>query len=813
MAPEPPGVTFSLNGVSGLVNSNILNTASFFNANVTGGVDAGDTVTFAVVVENQGGAPAYDIKLEDVIPDDGSGNPSCYTLDMSSLKVTRGTGAVVAPPLYTVTPTASGGKPGFTITTNTLPTTPPTQIPLADFDPANDSNVVVITFKGTLLKTVTPGCCTDTASLKTYTSQLGGPDFVSSGLSPKPSDTADVCVKPKAQKCVSAISEQHTQPDSSTFAGPAIPAAVGEIVTFHLQTNLPEGVSPSFKIQENLPPGMTYLPGTAKLSLMSDQGIGITVPALAGALVKGSKADCKSYRPTFPLPASQVTPATFGPGVSPTFDLGTLTNNDLNDNNPEYVIVEFNALVNNVPSNVNNTTLSNTYSVLVGSQPSTVATSDPSNVTVVEPAVGVSKSIGPPNANGLRPFSITLNNTGGADAFDVRMTDTMPNPVVLWGGSPTPTVTASPAACVSPLPAPVLNTTTNTITLDLPSLPKGCGVTLTFYVRPGSECFTNTASVAYSSLPGPAGTQPNATGSVTPCDKNAGSTDCERLYTASGQASVTTGCAPAACADVPQPTFGHMVSWWPLDETAGNTVVDIKGGHSGTTSGTVGASPSVAPAPKVGGALYFGNSNATVPGAPYNFGTGSFTVDAWVRPTLLTNAVGGVVDKLDTGGTPQIGFAFFVRNVGGSGQLQLVMGTSTYASAGSIPYNNAWQHVAVTVQRGGGAAPVGTFYINGAAAGTFSPSPTDVSSQAALLIGSSRLNGLCQSCEVALDEVEIFDDAVPPDLINAIYSAGSAGKCKPAPGTAKPDGVKANGPPPHAMPSRSSRVAKERDKQ
>src|SRR5258705_9024036 len=48
-----------------------------------------------------------------------------------------------------------------------------------------------------------------------------------------------------------------------------------------------------------------------------------------------------------------------------------------------------------------------------------------------------------------------------------------------------------------------------------------------------------------------------------------------------------------------------MVSWWPLDETSGNTVVDIKGGHNGTTSASIGSDPFSASPPKVGNALSF----------------------------------------------------------------------------------------------------------------------------------------------------------------------------------------------------------------
>jgi len=239
------------------------------------------------------------------------------------------------------------------------------------------------------------------------------------------------------------------------------------------------------------------------------------------------------------------------------------------------------------------------------------------------------------------------------------------------------------------------------------------------------------------------------------------------------QQCITLPTCQMACA--PQPA--KMVSWWPLNETSGNTVVDIIGAHNGTTSSNIGSGPFSAPLPKVGNALYFANSNATVSGSPHNFGTSNFSIDAWVRGNLILNSSLGIVDKLDTS-SPPTGFAFFVRN----SRVQLVMGNgtnspTTFMSGGGFTYGT-WQHVAATVQRTGVGSPSVTFYINGASAGTFvTLPPNSVNNGVPLLIGSYRLNGLCQSCEVALDEVEIFSDVVSASDIQSIFHAGSVGKC------------------------------------
>jgi hypothetical protein len=220
-----------------------------------------------------------------------------------------------------------------------------------------------------------------------------------------------------------------------------------------------------------------------------------------------------------------------------------------------------------------------------------------------------------------------------------------------------------------------------------------------------------------------------------------------------------------------------MISWWPLNETSGNTVVDIKGSHNGTTTANIGSDPLSATSPKVGNALLFLNSKATVAGSPYNFGTGNFSIDAWVRGPV-GNAALGIVDKLDTSTAIPTGFAFFIR----SGTVQLVMGNgtatpATFMSTSAFTYNS-WQHVAVTVQRVGVGSPIGRFYLNGALAGTFVPPPHSVNNGASLLLGNYHLNAGCSSCEVSLDEIEIFNTAVSGSDISAIFAAGGIGKCK-----------------------------------
>ena len=762
-AQPPSGVTFNLSGFSG----GPITSAAQIDSNLSN-VDANDKVTFAIVIENQGGHPAYDVQLTDTIP-------SCLT-NVTAITVKDGTGAFLPPGSFTINPTTP--TTNFTFSLNT---------PIPAYA-TNGTNIIVITFQAQLLSNITPGCCDNVAKLTHYASQHTGPDFVVAGFSPPFQDSATVCVKPTADKCVKTTSEVSTNADSSFTGSPQPPqVAIGEIVRYRLKVTLPEGVSPFFTLVDHLPPGLTYMnDGTTKVAFISNTPI--LHPSLSGAGldINGMKATCLAPQPTFVLPANKITPGTFTSGTDPTFSLGTLTNND-NDSNLEYVIVDFNALVNNLPPNAttpgppnqSGALLSNYYDIYVGKligNSTPIATSPTTDIKIVEPKLDVQKTYTP--SNPIPPvtpayFTVTLTNTGTTDAFDVHLTDSIPSGLTL-STFPVPTVTVSPAGCATPS-TPVVSG--STITVDVPKIPAspGCTITLKFWVQ-GQFCGTNTAQVSYSSLPGginsypsaPVGTQPNSTGSITPCLLS-NQEDCERIYTASGQASNNVAC----CA--PQPP--EMLSWWRLDETSGNTVVDYKNGHNGTTSGNIGSDPTVT-SPKVASALFFTNANASVPGGFYNFGTGNFSIDAWVKGAAHPTTSLGIVYKLDAAASPK-GFAFFVGASNNCLELTMGNGTSspaTFISNPTFSYG-PWQHVAVTVQRTSGS-PTITFYINGAQAGTFTPPATSVNNSIPLLIGSYRPNGTgCQSCEVALDEIEIFDGVVSLGDIKAIYDAGSAGKC------------------------------------
>ncbi len=899
--PAPAGVIFaappSCKSFSGTIKSSGLNNTPI--SSDVSNVDASDTVLFAIVVENLGSGlnGAFDVRVRDALP-------AGLTV-VSPVCITYGDGVPIA--TDNANPTADLFTPGG-ITLADPSAMQGALDPLNSTSAANGHNLAVITFYAQISPEIHPSCYTNRAELRDYASTEGGPSFVKpAGFGGPFSDTANVCILPQADKCVTATSEPHTQPGNSLDAAPPQPpkVAIGEIVRYRLQVKVPEGVSTAFTITDILPPSMTYMnDNTTKVLFISDKGLASDVPAIAnldGLHAKGPKVNCYGPKPVATLPLSQITPGSFSPGVAPSFKLGTITNSDY-DAPAEYVILEFNALVNNLPPNVSalpnrdGVTLSNTFKVLIKGAPSPAATSNPADVKIVEPKLDVVKTASPTSAlpGALITFNVNVTNTGTADAFDVLITDTLPAASGL-------SVVTGTSAVASTCSTPTLNTTTGAV--SVPRIPVGCGVTLTFKARVIANCptasVTNTAKVAYTSLPlngTPLGPN-NLTGSITP--GASGASNGERKYTASGSVTVpllctgsltvtktikssppftppastvfpvTVSCSPSgpnvtlnltaaaptqtvnnipvgstctvtegalpppiahpACASlgwgtptyspaqsVVIPTAGSnvtvevqntygcktgcatppagMVAWWSLDETSGNVVHSIVGNHDGTTQpGAIGTSLSVATAPKVGSALFFGATRAEVPDDPaLDFGTGNFSIDAWVRSHQST-LLSAVVDKLDTTTPARRGYAFFVQN----GKAQLVMADGvniqTFQSSSTFAADGTWRHVAVTVRRVGGT-PVGQFYIDGAPAGpSFTPLMGNIDSNATLLIANHRLSANACSCEVSLDEIELFKTAVAAGDIKKIFAAGSAGKCRATIGGMKFDDLNGNG--------------------
>lgn len=839
------GVGTSCPRFSGTINSTNL-AAAPINSDVSN-VDANDCVTFAIVVENMGGSPAYDVQLRESFPPGPVDIPDCFVPDFNTVCITDGTGA----PIPFTTGIAFHASLPISL-----------QAPLPGAGGTPGSNIAVITFDACVVADIKPQCCVDYASVENYASTPGGPSYTGAGFDGPLQDSAQLCVIPKATKGIKTTSEAHTP---GTPSGPPLSPeqlAVGEIIRYHLEVVVPESTATAnYTLRDFLPAGLSYMPGatTVATTIGSPITIGNFPP-----LVTGATLTCN--------------------GGNINFDFGNVTNTNSNAAQ-EIIVLEFNALVCNVASNQNGTPLNNSFAVLVDGQQ--VSGSNTVQAVVVEPNITITKAgavLTPlllPTATAT--YTVTLTNTGTATAFDVQLTDQLPGCLTNLTNVQ---INASTGV------TGVTNTSTSSaLNVAIAVLPVN-GTVIIHYSATVTciDCnqLINTATVRWTSLPGPQGTTSNLTNSPTP--GASGSANGERngaggvlndyiasatanlccmivsnetiacdpsgtfTYTftvtntsnltvfsvnlspvspanvtftpafiiipllapgASTSVTVTIGGAGAVsganicfkvqtgstipicvidrCLTLPtcgcvQPPTG-MVAWYPLDETQGATAVnDIAPPPASSVNnvGTslpaaVGAASSPIPvAGQVHGALYFAGGYVEVPPqSDLDLGGGSFSIDAWVREVqCVPNFLSPIADKLNTG--TNAGFAFYLdQPTPGTGLIRLRLNGSTFTSSGSIaaissPITNTgpWFHVAVTFDASSGA---GTFYINGSPAGTFTSSAGPLNNTLPMWIGRTRVSG--GLCEIAVDELEIFNRSLTLAELKAIYNAGPAGKC------------------------------------
>ena len=117
------------------------------------------------------------------------------------------------------------------------------------------------------------------------------------------------------------------------------------------------------------------------------------------------------------------------------------------DSGLEYAVIEFNAQVDNIPGNQDGTVLPNQFEVNYEDAAGTTihSTSAVVNVHVVEPHLFLNKTVAPTTVTqgGTVTYTVTITNTGDADAFDLAFTDTLPA-----GLTPLPpSLTISPLGC------------------------------------------------------------------------------------------------------------------------------------------------------------------------------------------------------------------------------------------------------------------------------------------------------------------------------------------------------------------------------
>lgn len=246
--------------------------------------------------------------------------------------------------------------------------------------------------------------------------------------------------------------------------------------------------------------------------------------------------------------------------------------------------------------------------------------------------------------------------------------------------------------------------------------------------------------------------------------------------------AVLTVSTPNSCTP---PGIG-LLGWWPGDGTPN----DVAGGNNGLLLGGASAS-----APGLDGSAFsFDGTNGYVqiPDSPALRPT-NFTVEAWVRFSSLDSAGSGgspagdqyIVFKQNTRASDFEGIDVGKTRIGGSDYFQFIVssasGQSAHIESVTAVGAGVWYHVAAT--RDPNSIRL---YVNGQLETQTSITFPQDYGNFPVLFGTSGQSYWDHKFKGTLDEVSLYDHALSPVEIAAIYSSGTSGKCKGASITAQP---------------------------
>ncbi len=251
-------------------------------------------------------------------------------------------------------------------------------------------------------------------------------------------------------------------------------------------------------------------------------------------------------------------------------------------------------------------------------------------------------------------------------------------------------------------------------------------------------------------------------------------------FTALGQLLLLIGLAvPHACSQMCVPPPKGMISWW----TGDGTTLDYFGRNDGLTTFPVAYA-----AGEVADAFSFSGSQVVQVPRSASLEPAQITVDAWVNaagsPGLARYIVAkGALDDLESS---------YALYTGASGGLEFYVFDGTVVpfspDAGTGVWDGKWHHVAGTYD-----ATAVRLFLDGTEVGTGTPVTTPIAyGLSGWTIVTNDLvhwrlqpvlhRAVCpddQHFIGGVDEVEIFERALPQEKIARIFAAGQAGKCLP----------------------------------
>ena len=226
-------------------------------------------------------------------------------------------------------------------------------------------------------------------------------------------------------------------------------------------------------------------------------------------------------------------------------------------------------------------------------------------------------------------------------------------------------------------------------------------------------------------------------------------------------------CAPNPPSTCVPPPLG-LVSWWRSESNA----LDEMGGNSGTLAGNAAYGAGVA------GQCFVldGNRDGVCVGSNSSLQLQDLSIEGWIKRSSATQASfnGNGNGEIFVVGTYPGGCRFGIRQT--DNHLEFGKPSGIQVSSAAQVADTNWHHVAVTRQ---GTQVV--FYVDGVAyaAPTYTASSFSFSAPAYIGAWWNPYGQVDNSFYGAIDELAVYNRELTAAELQAIYAAGSAGKCAP----------------------------------
>lgn len=245
-----------------------------------------------------------------------------------------------------------------------------------------------------------------------------------------------------------------------------------------------------------------------------------------------------------------------------------------------------------------------------------------------------------------------------------------------------------------------------------------------------------------------------------------GASEIAAIYTAGAAGKMNPSCVVA-------PT--NIVAWWAGD---GNNYDLARTNFASLSNVTYDSAV-------VGQGFYFNGTNAGASGADdpaLNLGANDdITIEAWIQPLTNTTTYGVMSiagKRYAPDSSSAIGYELFLADGVPGFQIANTSGTPVSFIATNDLRGSGYHHLAVTMDRD--ATDGGHIYVDGVSVWTFQPTSLSgsLSNAEPFRIGVHPQTGFNGWYKGVIDEVTVYRRALTSTEITALYSAGSAGKCK-----------------------------------